>query len=221
MKTKIFISLLIALLVVSGSAWAQTEQDMQVLKQHAKEKVKQLNDYISYMADPHEKEGNRYFSKEQAQKLFINDCNQYKEIIEYKDGTKKEVWREGVTMEVASLRRRTPRQRPMKEYFRGLINMTYKSVTIETTDIADMRVSKLQKYGVDENGKMLYICSVYFDQAFIGHRGDGGVYKDITHKWVVCYVQVDQVLDEKTGETYPEYMVKLGDVHVESIEPMK
>ncbi len=68
----------------------------------------------------------------------------------------------------------------------------------------------------DENGKMMYICSVYFDQAFVGRRGDGGIYKDITHKWVVCYVQVDDVLDEKTGETYPEYMVKLGDVHVGS-----
>ena len=54
-----------------------------------------------------------------------------------------------------------------------------------------------------------------------GCRGDGGVYKDITHKWVVCYVQVDDVLDEETGETYPEYMVKLGDVHVESIEKMR
>lgn len=220
MKTKMFISLLFATLLVSGNAFGQSSQDMEVLIERAKEKVKQLNDYISYMADPQQKEKTRYYYKDQAQQLFINDCNRFKEIVEYKDGTKEEVWREGVTMEVASLRRKTPRQRPMKEYFRGLITMTYKSVTIETTDIADMRVSKLQKYGVDENGKTLYICSVYFDQAFVGRRGDGGVYKDITHKWVVCYVQVDDVFDEETGETYPEYMVKLGDVHVESIEKM-
>ena len=216
MKAKMFVSLLIAMFFVSGNVFAQSAQDMEVLKQRAKEKVKQLNDYISFMANPQKASKTRYFYKEQAQKLFINDCDRFKEIVEYKDGSKEEVWRDGVTMEVAFLRNRTPRPRPMKEYFRGLITMTYKSVTIETTDIADMRVSKLQPYGKDENGKMMYICSVYFDQAFVGRRGDGGIYKDITHKWVVCYVQVDDVLDEKTGETYPEYMVKLGDVHVGS-----
>lgn len=221
MKTKMIIALLFAMFFASTNTFAQSSQDMEVLKQRAKEKVKQLNDYISFMADPQKGSKTRYFYKEQAQKLFINDCNRFKEIVEYKDGSKEEVWRDGVIMEVASLRNRTPRPRPMKEYFRGLINMTYQSVTIETTDIADMRVSKLQPYGKDENGKMLYICSVYFDQVFVGRRGEGGVYKDVTHKWVVCYVQVDEVLDEETGETYPEYMVKLGDVHVESIEKMQ
>lgn len=214
------IALLFVMFCVSNNVAAQSPQDMKVLIERAKEKVKQLNDYVSFMANPQKDSKTRYFYKDQAQKLFINDCNKFKEIVEYKDGSKKEVWRDGVTMEVASLRNRTPRPKPMKEYFRGLITMTYKSVTIETTDIADMRVSKLQPYDKDENGKMMYICSVYFDQAFVGRRGDGGVYKDITHKWVVCYVQVDEVLDEETGDTYPEYMVKLGDVHVESIEKM-
>ena len=37
---------------------------------------------------------------------------------------------------------------------------------------------------------------------------------------VGCYVQVDVVLDEKTGETYKEYMVSLGDVHVDSIKKL-
>ena len=204
----------------SFSVSAQTENSEFTIKRHCK-KIDQLNDYISFMANPQKANKMRYFYKEQAQKLFINDCERFKEIVEYKDGSKEEVWRDGVTMEVASLRNRTPRHRLMKEYFRGLITMAYKPVAIETADIADMRVSKLQPYGKDENGKMMYICSVYFDQAFVGRRGDGGVYKDITHKWVVCYVQVDDVLDEETGETYPEYMVKLGDVHVESIEKMR
>ena len=221
MKTKKFFVFLFAMLVVAASASAQSSQDMEVLKQRAKEKVKQLNDYISFMANPQKPSKTRFYYKGEAQKLFINNCERFKEIVEYKDGTKEEVWREGVIMEVASLRNRKPRPKPMKEYFRGLITMGYKSVTIETTDIADMRVSKLQPYGKDENGKMMYICSVYFDQAFIGRRGDGGVYRDITHKWVVCYVQVDDVYDEETGDTYPEYMVKLGDVHVESIESMR
>lgn len=220
MKTKISLALIIAMLLGIGDAFSQTSQDMEVLKQRAKEKVKQLNDYISFMANPQKESKTRYYYKDEAQKLFINDCERFREIVEFKDGSKEEVWRDGVTMEVASLRNRKPRPRPMKEYFRGLINMSYKSVTIESTDIADMRVSKLQPYGKDENGKMLYVCSVYFDQLFIGLKGDGGKYIDITHKWVVCYVQVDEVLDPDTGETYPEYMVKLGDVHVESIEPI-
>ena len=170
------------------------------------------------MADPQKDNETRFYYKDQAQKLFINDCNGFKEILEYKDGRKKEIWREGVTMEVVSLRNQTPRPKPMKQYFRGLISMTYKSVLIETTDITDMRVSKLQPYGKDKNGRMMYVCSVYFDQLFIGRRGDGGIYKDLTRKWVVCYVQVDEVYDPDTGETFSEYMVRLGDVHVESIE---
>lgn len=222
MKTKMFILLLLAMFLVSSNVFSQSEHDMEVLKLHAKEKVKQLNDYVSYMADPNEKKSNRNFSKEQAQKLFINDCNSFKEIVQFKDGTKEEILREdGVTMEVASLRRKTPRQRPMKEYFRGLINMTYKSVFIETTDIADMRVSKLQPYGRDEKGEMMYVCTVHFEQVFHGITPEGRRYEDITRKWAVCYVQVHRVLDENTGETYPEYMVDLGDIHVGSIERLR
>lgn len=222
MKTKIVVSLLLAMSLIPVNTFAQSEHDMEVLKQHAREKVKQLNDYISYMADPKEKQSNRYFSKEQAQKLFINNCNQFKEILEFEDGTKEEIWRkDGVIMEVASLRRKTPRPRPMKEYFRGLITMDYKSVVIETTDIADMRVSKLQPYGRDENGEIMYVCTVHFDQIFHGLTPEGRKYEDVTHKWVVCYVKVDSVLDEETGETYPEYMVDLGDVRVSSIERLR
>lgn len=221
MKTKVYCALIIAMLFVSGKALTQTSEDLEMLKERAREKVKQLNDDISFMADPQKAWETRNYYKGEAQKLFINDCERFKEIIKYKNGIEEEVWRDGVTMEVASLSNRKPRPRPMKEYFRGLINMSYKSVKIETTDIADMRVSKLQPYGKDKNGKMMYVCSVYFDQAFIGIRRDGGKYVDMTHKWVVCYVQVDEVLDVETGETYPEYMVKLGDVHVESIETLR
>lgn len=222
MKIKMFLSLLFAMFLVSGNAFGQSAQDMEVLKQHAKEKVKQLNDYISYMADPKEKKSNRDFFKEQAQKLFINDCNSFKEIVKFKDGTKENILRkDGVIMEVASLGRPTPRQRPMKEYFRGLINMMYKSVIIETTDIADMRVTKLQPYGRNEKGEMMYVCTVHFEQVFHGLTPEGRRYEDVTEKWAVCYVHVHSVLDEKTGETYPEYMTDLGDIHVESIKRLR
>ena len=138
----------------------------------------------------------------------------------FEDGSRETIRRESVTMQVASLRNKTPRTKPMKEYFRGLIKMNYKYVKMESTDIADMRVSKLQPYGKDADGKQLYVCSVFFDQVFVGVTPEGRKYQDITHKWVVCYVQVDEVYDPETGDTYREYMVRLGDVHVESIEKL-
>ena len=202
------------------SATAQTAQEMEMLKQRAKEKVKILNDNISFMANPQKEIKTRYRYKDAAQRLFINDCNPYTEIVQYRDGHKETVHRDGVKMETASLRNKIPVSKPMKEYFRALINMTYKTVSIESTDIADMRVSRLQPYGKDENGKTLYVCSVYFEQSFIGYRREGRAYKDITHKWCVCYVTKDEVYDEETGEYETEYIISLGDVHVESIQKM-
>lgn len=224
MKIKVVLILFATLFASAQSLSAQSftlsEQDINLLKARAKEKVGLMNQYIKYMADPRKDNKSRFHYKDMAQNLFINNCNPFTEIVEFEDRTKETIQRNGVTMQIASLRNKTPRTKPMKEYFRGLIKMNYKQVHMESTDIADMRVSKLQPYGKDADGKQLYICSVFFDQVFIGVTPEGRKYQDITHKWVVCYVQVDEVLDEKTGETYQEYMVRLGDVHVESIEKL-
>ena len=223
MKTKV-LSLLFIAIFASYDLFAQeftlSEQDKKVLIERAKEKVAMMNRYIAFMADPKNDNDTRFYYKEEGQKLFVNDCNPFTEIVEFKDGTKEIIQRESVTMQVASLRNTKPRTKPMKEYFRGLIKMNYKYVKMESTDIADMRVSKLQPYGKDADGKQLYVCSVFFDQVFVGVTPEGRKYQDITHKWVVCYVQVDNVFDPTTGDTYPEYMVRLGDVHVESIEKL-
>lgn len=219
MRPKIISILILFCCFATSNFYGQSPQEIEVLKQRAKEKVKMLNDNISFIANPQKRMDTRAYYKNEAQKLFIHDCNSYKEILEFADGTQKEeIHKDGVTMGVASTRNTIPRQKPMRQYFRGLMTMGYKAVNIETTDIADMRVSKLQPYGKDENGRMLYTCSVFFDQVFVGQRGDGGIYKDLTRKWVVCYIQVDHVLDEKSGETKPEYMVRLGDVYVISVE---
>ena len=224
MKTKVLSILLVTLFTSSNVLFAQSftlnERDITILKERAKEKVAMMNKYISFMANPQKESKTRFRYKEEAQNLFVNNCNPFTEIVEFEDGSKETIHRNSVTMQVASLRNKTPRTKPMKEYFRGLITMNYKSVQIESTDIADMRVSKLEPYGIDSNGNELYICSVYFDQIFVGITPEGRKYQDITHKWVVCYVQVDEVFDENTGNTDPEYMVRLGDVHVESIEKL-
>lgn len=224
MKTKVLFFLFAILFFSSSALYAQkftlSDQDVKVLKERAAEKVGMMNKYIAFMADPKNDSDTRFYYKEEAQKLFVNDCNPFTEIVEFEDGSRETIRRESVTMQVASLRNKTPRTKPMKEYFRGLIKMNYKYVKMESTDIADMRVSKLQPYGKDADGKQLYVCSVFFDQIFVGVTPEGRKYQDITHKWVVCYVQVDEVYDPETGDTYREYMVRLGDVHVESIEKL-
>lgn len=212
MKTYIYkVLLLCALVMLSINASAQIEDNYESLKQRAKEEVKMLNDYISYLADPINKDkSTKLYYKEQAENLFIYACGPYSEKVEFKDGSVKTITHEdGVTMEVSSTKNTTPRTKPMTKYFNGLIYLSkiYKSVSIETTDVADMRVSKITKR---PDGK--YECAVYFDQTFIGKRGDGTTYADITRKWVICYIEEIDTLDGK------EYDTKLGDVHVISTE---
>jgi hypothetical protein len=217
-KLRIFLGLAICIWL-NTSVYGQSAEDMVILKERAREKVGMLNEYISYMADKNDNLKNRTYYKEAAEYLFINNCDSIKEIIEYRNNPeKKEISRAGVTMDVSSTRNNSVVRKLIKKYFEGLMGLKYKQVRIETTDIADMRVSRLQPYGVGVNGEKLYICSVYFDQLFVGYRGDGGVYKDVTHKWVVCYVEIDDVLDSDTGEMKSEYMIRLGDVHVESTD---
>jgi hypothetical protein len=203
----------------SLNAFGQTAKDMEILTLRAREKVGMLNDYIGFMANKSWNVETRSFYKEAAEGLFINNCDSYVEMIQIKNMNDTiKIEREGVTMDVSSTLNNTIKTKLIKSYFEGLMRLNYKSVDIESTDIADMRVSRLRPYGKGENGNLRYICSVYFDQRFVGYRKDGGIYKDITHKWVVCFVDVDDVLDSDTGEIKQEYMVSLGDVHVQSTE---
>lgn len=228
MKRRNLIALLVTMLILSGNVCAQslkehrlTQSDELMLKKRVAEKVAQLNDYIKYMVSPKIKIDNRYVYKKEAQGLFINECKGYTEYVKYKDGTQRQVQRGGVKMETATLRHRVPRSELMTNYFQGLINKQYASVDIQSTEADYMRVSKLQPYGRDKDGNLLYACSVYFDQAYVARRGDGQFYKDITHKWAVCYIHVADIYDPNTGENYNEYMVELGDIYVVSVEKMK
>ncbi len=208
-----YCTLFLFLFCSNSEVFAQTAAEEEMILQRAKEKVAQLNDFISFMANPQKPGQTRNYYKKQAEHLFIFDCNPYDEVIEYKDKRtgelkRRKIQRQGVTMEVASLRKTNPIPKLMRLYFRGLIGMSYKRVEIETTDIADMRVSKLEKVN-DEN---LYVCTVHFEQKFLGIRGDGNAYEDITRKWVVCYIQIDNTVNGI------EYSIRLGDVYVDSIE---
>ena len=163
------------------------------IKRTAAQRVAQMNDYISFMADKSNDMETRQYYKKQALNLFAGRGYNYEE-----NGVNKE----GVRMEITSVNNTRPRSKLMRVYFNGLMNLTYQKVSIQSTELASIKVSNLQK--VDNN---MYVCTCYFDQVFVGYRDGRPVYKDITRKKVKCYIEVQDV------EGGPqEYVVLLGDV---------
>lgn len=163
------------------------------IRRTAAQRVAQMNDYISFMADKSNDMETRQYYKKQALNLFAGRGYNYEE-----NGVNKE----GVRMEITSVNNTRPRSKLMRVYFNGLINLTYQKVSIQSTELASIKVSNLQK--VDNN---MYVCTCYFDQVFVGYRDGRPVYKDITRKKVKCYIEVQDV------EGGPqEYVVLLGDV---------
>lgn len=184
-----------AIMMVTASFAQANVQE--VLRIRAAEKVGQLCDYIEFLANPQNEYKTRSYYKTKALNLFINKGEAYEE-----DG----VYKKGVMMEVTSIWRSKPSRRLMKDYFTGLMNMRYSKVEIESTEVSNIEVSKLQPIDDDT-----YVCTCYFEQAFCGYRDGVPVYKDITRKKVKCYVIKEKVLDDQGGEQI-EYMVMLGDV---------
>lgn len=163
------------------------------IRRTAAQRVAQMNDYISFMADKSNDMETRQYYKKQALNLFAGRGYNYEE-----NGVNKE----GVRMEITSVNNTRPRSKLMRVYFNGLMNLTYQKVSIQSTELASIKVSNLQK--VDNN---MYVCTCYFDQVFVGYRDGRPVYKDITRKKVKCYIEVQDV------EGGPqEYVVLLGDV---------
>lgn len=192
MKKLVFKLLLLCIGVffMTVSASAQTKEDM--IRRRAAQKVGQMGDYIDFMADKRNNIDTRAYYRLMALNLFVNKGNAYEE-----DGRMKE----GVMMEVTSLNKDTTKHTLIREYFTNLINLKYQKVVINTTDVADIRVSSLQRIGENE-----YVCTCYFEQAFCGYRDGKPIYKDITRKKIKCYILVEQTED---GE---EFIVMLGDV---------
>lgn len=179
----------------------QTSVDEQI-KLTAAQRVAQMNDYISFMADKENDLETRQYYKKQALNLFAGRGYDYEE-----EGINKE----GVRMEITSVNNTRPRSNLMRVYFNGLINLSYQKVSIQSTELAKIKVSNLQK--VDNN---LFVCTCYFDQVFIGYRDGVPIYKDITRKKVKCYVEIQEV---EGGQ--PEFIVLLGDVHALDTKRLK
>ena len=184
--------------------------DKSDMMDQCRQTVAQLNDYISYMASKENKDGKQFYKKA-ALKLFIYDGKPYTEIIERRNSSgntiRKTQYRQGVTMQVSWVRpnrkvRITPRLMP--KYFDGLIDLRYKSVSIETSNVDEMMVGDIYKIA---DGR--YVCTVRFNQKFIGITPEGKQTGDDTRKYVECYIDIKTYL----GDPVP--IVRLGNIFVE------
>lgn len=194
MKIARFISV-IFVFIIAIVASAQVERKEGLIKRACADKVGQMNDYISFMANKKKPEENRLFYKTKALNLFIGKGFSYEE---------NDVTKESVMMQVTSENRKSVRTIYIRDYFQNLIKglCSYTDVKIEATEIADIKVSELRQ--IDTN---LWVCTCQYDQAYEGISDGRLVYRDITTKRIKCYLTAE---DTEDGW---EYIIKFGDIY--------
>ncbi len=193
----------------------QNEADQQLLKQRAKECVKQMNSYITSMTKKAERDedGEMHPTRQDredrrlaALQLFLNDG----EPIILPDGTVGKP----VQMETSVINqgRTTTKRQPVKDYFTRLINLIYGNppyyaeLTITSCDIESMDVTNIQRVG-DK-----YECVVTYYQDFIGRRPDFRSYADWTKKQIkVFFVPIISPWGD-------EIVPRLGDISVKETQ---
>lgn len=180
-------------LLIGANVYAQSDTGMtELMKQRAQQKVAQMNDYISFLADKSKSLDTRNYYRGQALNLFIEKGEPFEE---------EGIHNTGVKMETTSKYSKKPSRRLMKNYFTGLIELRYSKVSIQSTKVNEIKISDLQK--IDDNK---YVCTAYYEQIFVGERDGKIVYKDRTRKKVKIYILSEETID---GE---EFIVLLGDV---------
>ena len=179
------------------------ERTQKLIALRAREEVGQFTQYLQDIANKKLPITDRYKYKDIALTLFVGGGKDYYEaILDVNGDSIDEVRKPAVTMEVTSLRKNTKTKRKMAKYLKGLADIIYKEVTIQTTAWHDMRVSEIRKTA---DGK--YECVVYFEQVFISRGKDNTPgYIDRTKKRVTCYIDVVRTDDGL------EILVQLGDV---------
>ncbi len=193
-QKKIMVALF-AIFSLATTAFAQIEGQEEMIKRRAAEKVGQMHDYISFMANKKKPEESRLYYKTKALNLFIGKGFSYEE---------NGVTKEGVMMQVTSKNRKSVSTPFIRTYFQNLVTglRSYTDVKIEATEIADIKVSELRQ--IDTN---LWVCTCQYDQAFEGVRDGRLIYRDITTKRIKCYV-----VAEDTEDGW-EFIILLGDVY--------
>ena len=190
-----FLIALLAIFSLATTTFAQVEGQEEMIKRRAAEKVGQMNDYISFMANKKKPEESRLYYKTKALNLFIGKGFSYEE---------NGVTKDGVMMQVTSKNRKSVSTPFIRTYFQNLVTglRSYTDVKIEATEIADIKVSELRQ--IDTN---LWVCTCQYDQAFEGVRDGRLIYRDITTKRIKCYV-----VAEDTEDGW-EFIILLGDVY--------
>ena len=180
-------------LFIGSSVIAQNDAAIsELMWQRVPQKVAQMNDNISFMADKSKDLNTRNYYRGRALNLFVEKGEPFEE---------EGIHNTGVKMETTSVYRKKPSRRLMKNYFTGLVNLRYSKVDIQSTKVHEIEVSDLQK--VDDNK---YVCTAYFEQIFVGYRDGRPVYKDRTRKKVKVYILAEETIDGQ------EFIVLLGDV---------
>ncbi len=207
MKLKAYMVIVIALFAysqVKGQVYNDLdEKTNKLIAQRAQEEVGQFTQYLQDIADKSISLKSRYKYKDIALTLFIGGGNEYyDEILDDNNNIIDKKRHEPVKMWITSVNSSRKTKRYMKDYLKALAELKYKSVTISSTEWHDMKVSSIQKIG---EGK--YVCTVYFEQVFVGRGGDNQIlYTDKTRKRVTCFVEVVRTDDGI------EILVLLGDV---------
>ena len=204
-----YLGTIILLLFVCSLSNAQTPYE-RAAQEKCKQKVWQLNDYISKIADKSRSNSTRLIFKKNALKLFISEGNEYTEFFtNTRNGREDSIVHQGVVMEVSSLSRGTVKPLLMKTYFHNLLNLKYQAVHVISTNAGDMKVTNLRLIRTDGDIKE-YQCTVFFAQVF-SVTVDGKIIPiDKTYKKVKCYLTVD------VSEN--EMITRLGDVTVDKTE---
>ena len=200
-----FASIVILMSSISVNAQDYNEEkfNKKLFEQRVKERVKLMNDYVSFMADKSKSEKARYYYRKKALPLFIGKGYEYEE---------NGVTKRGVMMQTTSVNRPgIVTNTLLRDYFSRLVNLRYSKVNITSTEIARMKVSDLKKVDSSDN-KTLYMCTCQYVQYFRGEYGDGRVYADKTTKRISCYVE------EVITEDGLELMIMFGDVEAISTE---
>lgn len=202
MKRLAAITLALCLCIVFCDAQANCDSIFQpdslrsaALKSSYVDKLKRLQDYIEYMANPQQKVNNRRYYRTAALNLFVGQGNSYE-----KDG----LICDGVTVSVYSANGSSCKKYLVKQFLSNLINrQDYPKYTINR-EVISLDVCEFRPISDD-----LYISDVYVSlSTCYDHHNGKPLYKDITRKRINWYVKVDQTED---GE---EYEVLLGDISV-------
>lgn len=185
---------ILLLFPMNSSIFAQNIDEDKIIMR-AVEKVAQLNDYISFMADKSRPLNYRLMRKEKALNLFIGKGYGYVE-----NGVDKE----GVMMEFSTRNKRISHTL-LRHSFDNLCRIPGNDTGFQITavEIIGIKVSELLK--IDDN---LWECTCEYDQAFEGIRDGQPIFRKINTKKVKCFVKTIE-----TEDGIIEHIIQLGDVY--------